>query len=511
MFLRSRSIRTRLTVLYTTIFVFVLAVYIAGAAGLLYFNLSDQLYQAEVQDFETVEGLLYVTPAGQLQLREDYHSRAESRLLLNRLMQVMSSDGNVLFRNEKLNGCDLGGEPQAGEFTRTKFVARHVSVCGGLKVLTVSHMHLDHGRPLLIRVGYSIEPLETRVAEFIGTLVLGMPFAILLAAFAGYRVTTTALERLRRIVSVTERITAKRLGERIPVDDADDELGQMTRVMNGLLERLERSFAGLKHFTSEVSHELRTPLASLRLVGEVGLQRQHSPGQYQEIIESMLEEVVKLSSMVDMLLTIAHGESGSVVLQQTNFSAQDVLHEAVAVVSIMAEDKQQQIVLAGDPATNIFADRVFMRMVLINLLDNAIKYSPTSSRVFVSWKLIPASEEFGGCTEICVEDEGPGILEAERERVFERFYRSRGSGTAETGGTGLGLSIAKWVVQAHRGDILVESRPSGGSLFRVLLPAERNDGDDVDGPASARKPLGPVRSDQTTDYRPRLDGEAVHT
>jgi signal transduction histidine kinase len=468
--LRFRSLRTRLTVLYTTIFAFVLAIYILGGTGLHYYQLRDQLYHAEIQDSETVEGLLYATPTGELRLNMDYHSRPEGRLLLNRYMQVMSSDGTVLFRNERLKGCDLGGAPQPGEFSRTKFVARHIVLCDGVDVLSVSHTHLMNGRPLLIRVGYSMEPLHTRVVDFIGTLALGLPFAILLGGVAGFRVTTTSLKRLHKITTVTNGITAKRLGERFPVDDTVDELGNLAHAMNGLLQRLERSFEGLKHFTSEVSHELRTPLSSLRIVAEVGLHGQQTPDQCRETISSMLEEVVKLSSMVDMLLTIAHGETGSVVLQESSFLAEELLQETVGVVSLLADEKDQKILLASGPRVELFADRVFMRMVLINLLNNAVKYSPQSSRIFVSWKTLPASQANSPRVEICVADEGPGIKEHERERIFERFYRSKESGRDETGGTGLGLAIAKWAVQAHGGEIALETRDGGGSLFRVLLP-----------------------------------------
>jgi heavy metal sensor kinase len=477
----SPSIRTRLTVLYTTMFASVLAIYIGCAAALLYWNLRDQLYHAEIQDSETVEGLLYFTPFGQLLLNEDYHSRSENRLLLNRLMQVMSTDGRVLFRNEKLNGCDLGGPPLQEEFSRSRFVARRIRTCDGSEVLTVSHVHLDHGHPLLIRVGYSLEPLQTRVAEFIGTLALSMPLAILAAAFAGYRVTTRALYPLEKMARVTERISANRLGERIPIDNPGDELGHMAGVLNGLLQRLENSFEGLRRFTSDVSHELRTPLASMRSVGEVGLQGRHDGGQYRETIGSMLEEVARLSSMVEMLLTIAHGDSGSLVLQRTWFRVSELMEEAVGIVSVLAEEKDQQILTEGDQTIELLADRAFLRMVLINLMENAVKYSPGASRVFVSWRAVPGNRWSGASVEMSVADEGPGIAEPERARVFERFYRVGEAASKAPNGTGLGLAIAKWVVESHGGQIVLEPSESGGSLFKVRLPVAA----DLDVPIAA--------------------------
>ena len=141
-----------------------------------------------------------------------------------------------------------------------------------------------------------------------------------MAGFAGYRVAGKALNPLEEMARKTEQITAQRLNERIPVDNPDDEFGHMSRVLNGLLSRLGESFEKLQHFTSDVSHELRTPLAAIRSVGEVALQEEQSPERYRDIIGSMLEEVARLTAMIDTLLTIAHADSGAVELHRTTFN-----------------------------------------------------------------------------------------------------------------------------------------------------------------------------------------------
>lgn len=166
------------------------------------------------------------------------------------------------------------------------------------------------------------------------------------------------------------------LSERILVDNPHDELGHMARVLNGLLARLGESFEKLRHFTSDVSHELRTPLAAMRSVGEVGLQADHSTEKYRDIIGSMLEEVSRLTAMIDTLLTIAHADSGEIELQRSVFSMTELVQESVGVVGVLAEDKKQTIVVVGDNEISIHADRSFLRMAVINLLDNAVKYSP---------------------------------------------------------------------------------------------------------------------------------------
>jgi len=466
--LRPSSFRTRLTLWYSAIFSLVLALYICGACFLHYWQLSAQLYYGEVQDLETVEGLLYFTPDGRLLLREDYHGHAESRLLLDRVMEVMNEKGEVLFRNQKLNGQDLGGPPLDNEFT-IHYFARHIKLSDGTRVLAVSHLHLFNGRPLLMRVAYSTEPLRLHLLEFLEDLAFAMPFALLAAGITGNRMARKALNPLEDMARLTEQITASSLSDRVPVENPNDEFGHMARVLNSLLERLEESFVKLKQFTSDVSHELRTPLASLRIVGEVGLQSEQNPSKYQDIIGSMLEEVTRLSSMVDTLLTIAHAESGEIKLKHAKFLLGGLVHETVAIVGILAEEKSQTIVLDGDPDLQVEADRGFLRMALVNLLDNAVKYSPTNSEIRVCWKLA-GRDDGPQMVELSVEDQGPGIEESERQHVFRRFYRVDKARNREAGGAGLGLAIAKWAVDAHGGRILLHSRPEGGLILKVHLP-----------------------------------------
>jgi heavy metal sensor kinase len=425
-----------------------------------------------VQDFETVEGLLYFTPDGRLLLHEDYHGHAESRLLLDRVMEVMNERGEVLFRNEKLKGQELGGPPLKNEFTMPMcYFARHIKLSDGTRVLTVSHVHLFKGRSLLTRVGYSTEPVRLHLFEFIGDLAFAMPLALLAAGITGDRMARKALNPLEDMARLTERITASSLSDRIPVENPKDEFGHMARVLNSLLERLEESFVKLKQFTSDVSHELRTPLASLRIVGEVGLQFQQNPAQYQDIIGSMLEEVTRLSSMIDTLLTIAQAESGEIKLKRTEFSLAGLVNETVSIVGILAEEKTQTIVLDGDADLQVEADRGFLRMALMNLLDNAVKYSPPCSEIRVRWTLAGNESDGPLMVELSVEDQGPGIEESERQHVFRRFYRVDMARNRETGGAGLGLAIAKWAVEAHGGMILLHSRPEGGLILKVRLPA----------------------------------------
>jgi heavy metal sensor kinase len=467
--LRPRFIRDRLTLWYVGIFGAVLGIYICGACLLQYWQLSDQLHHAEIEDLETVEGLLYFAPDGRLLLHEDYHSHPQSRLLLDRYMEVLSPNGEVLFRNERLRGMYLGDAPTPHE-GETGYAARRIWLADGTPVLAISHLHFFEGKPLLIRLAYSTEPIRARLLDFIALLMLAMPFALVAAGFAGYRVAGKALNPLEQMARQTEQITARRLNDRIPVDNPNDELGHMARVLNGLLARLGESFEQLQHFTSDVSHELRTPLAALRSVGEVGLQEDHSTEKYRDIIGSMLEEVARLTSMIDTLLTIAHADSGAIELQRSVFPMMDLVQESVGVVGVLAEDKKQTISVVGDNDISVFADRSFLRMAVINLLDNAVKYSPSGSTIRLSLSNGMNPSDQTTFVQLAIEDEGPGIPHDKASRVFDRFYRVDEGRTRDAGGAGLGLAIAKWAVEVHGGTIRLTPRLPNGSIFSIRLP-----------------------------------------
>jgi heavy metal sensor kinase len=375
----------------------------------------------------------------------------------------------VLLRNDRLYGMYLGGPPAPSE-GEVGYKSKRMHLQDGTRVLAISHLHILQGKPLIIRLAYSTGPLTERLFEFIGLLLLALPAALIVAGFAGYRVAGKALNPLEEMARKTEQITAQRLNERIPVDNPDDEFGHMSRVLNGLLSRLGESFEKLQHFTSDVSHELRTPLAAMRSVGEVGLQEEHSPEKYRDIIGSMLEEVARLTAMIDTLLTLAHADSGAVKLHRTTFKLNDLVQESVAVVGVLAEDKKQIFLVAGNSQLSVSADRSFLRMAVINLIDNAVKYSPAGCTIRVSVRDSERVSDRAPVVGVVIEDEGPGIPEDKAERVFDRFYRVDEGRTRDAGGAGLGLAIAKWAVEAHGGAISLTPRLPHGSIFSIWLP-----------------------------------------
>ena len=466
--LRFTNVRHRLTLWYVGVFGLMLLLFIFAATLLQYWQLTRQLYHAEIQDVETAEGLLAFAPDGRLVLHEEYHNHPQSILLLDRYMEVLTPEGRVLLRNDKLQGQDLGGPPfpEEGLFS---YHQRRVRLANGTRLLLISHIHAIGTQPLLIRLAYSAAPIEHGVLQFVALLLLPVPPALLLAGVAGYRMARKALQPLDKMALRAETITASDLDQRLPVDNPNDELGRMARVLNDLLQRLQNSFEMLKRFTADASHELRTPLSSIRSVGEVALQRQHTAEEYRDTIGSMLEEVTRLTEMVDGLLSISRADAGQVVLHRTTFSVLRLAREVVALLGLLAEEKGQQIQIEGDADLSVNADRSVLHHGLANILENAIKYGPGASRISI---LVART---GNYVDISVQDRGETIPENLREKIFERFFRIDASRSRQAGGSGLGLAIAKWAIEVNGGSVSLQPGQDGGNLFLVRIPAASSD------------------------------------
>jgi signal transduction histidine kinase len=241
-------------------------------------------------------------------------------------------------------------------------------------------------------------------------------------------------------------------------------LGRLAIAFNDLLERVERSFEELKRFTADASHELRTPLTAMRSVGEVGVQGERTPAEYRDLIGSMLEEIGRLTRLVDSLLFLSRADGGRHQLFREDFDLLMFARETVGLISILAEERGQSLRVEGDTGLMVVADRSLLSQALLNLIDNAIKFSPEGSEL-----LLRGGRRDEVCAWLEVIDHGPGIPVAERERIFERFYRLDRARTGGHGGVGLGLAIARWAVEANGGVVRVEETEGGGSTFRLEL------------------------------------------
>ncbi|WP_158793334.1 ATP-binding protein [Granulicella sp. L60] len=468
-FIRPANIRTRIAIWFVAILASILVVYIAAVFVFQYVLLERQIFHDEIQDVETVEGLLYFDSHDVLHLQESYHSHPQSRLLEDRLMEVRDLSGKILYRSETLKGELLGGTSSADEGVHS-YNERSTKLSDGTRVLLISHLHPVQDRVVLIRLGYSIAPLQDRMLHFFLLLLLATPIGLIMAGFAGYRIARKALLPLDLMAARAELITANNLNDRIIVEHPHDELGHMAKVLNHLLERLEQAFVQLQRFTADAAHELRTPLASLRTTGEVTLQEGRTESGYREAIGSMLEETTRLNQTIDGLLLLARAETTRSGGEDTLFSLIELVDEILVLLDVLLEERHITVLQEHDDGGSnmLFADRSLIRVALLNVLHNAVKFSPDRSAL----RIVISRYQLAGRVfqRVCVHDGGPGISAGEVTRVFERFFTSNSPGTSKYSGSGLGLSIAKLIVDRSGGQIFFDTTVEHGAKCCVDLP-----------------------------------------
>jgi heavy metal sensor kinase len=326
------------------------------------------------------------------------------------------------------------------------------------------------GRTLYVRVGRSEKFTRQELGEFAAVLGLSLPLAFAVAVGAGYLLARRALAPVSAMTARARKITADHLEQRLPVENPNDEFGQLAGVINDALARLERAFDTLRRFTADASHELRTPLTAIRSVGEVGLRERRSDAEYREMIGSILEETERLTTMADSLLLLSRADSGRADLHPAMVGLADLAREVVADLDVLAEEKRQQIRVLAAAEVEVVADRATLRQAVLNLLDNAIKHSPEEAAI----QVVVRRGKAGGVMEVV--DNGPGIAAEHLPHVFERFYRADRARSRASGGAGLGLAIARWAVEANLGSIEVESEAGRGSTLPIVLPASDSDG-----------------------------------
>jgi len=317
---------------------------------------------------------------------------------------------------------------------------------------------------VVLRVSRAEARLRTQLWEILVVLVLGLPVVVALAGVGGYVLARRALTPIDHLASEARRITAERLHERLSVPNQYDEIGRLAAVINDTFARLEASFAQLRRFTADASHELRTPLAVIRGIGEAGLGETRTPAEYKEAMGSMLEEVDRLTNLVDTLLRLSRGDAGTVRLARNAVDMSELARDVVSSLGILAEERNQRLTVDASDGISVVADRLVLREAITNVLDNAIKYSPPASAIHI--RVYADHDE----AHVTVADQGTGIAAGDRQRIFDRFFRLDEGRSRDSGGAGLGLAIAKWAVEVNGGRITVESGGNGGSVFRIVLP-----------------------------------------
>ncbi len=460
-----KNVRTRLTFWYVLALTVILLLYAGISLGLVYMNLRNNLDHQLEQDYEIIEDLINVRPDGSVSLEEE-----DDPYFHERWFEIWSTDGRRLYESRPFTGRSLP-PLSSGAQEKSGFSFHSLKLDHDLRVRILSGKINIDGHWLYIRLVRSEEQLWRELHTFVLLMLIALPLAILIAGWGGYLLARKFLAPVDRMAETARRIGEENLQERLPVANPDDELGNLARAFNELLERLQKSFERLKQFTSDAAHELRTPLTAIRSIGEVGLQDRRDAAHYREIIGSMLEENQRLTHLVDNLLFLSRADARSFSIRPETLQLLPFVRQTVEFIQALAEEKNQHIEVTGQKDLVVRADRALLKQALLNLLDNAIKYSPQNSEIIVRLR----SGE-NGVALIEVTDRGPGIPPEHREKIFQRFYRVDKGRSREMGGSGLGLAIVRWAVEAQGGTVQVESKTGEGSTFRIILPKEQEEG-----------------------------------
>lgn len=321
----------------------------------------------------------------------------------------------------------------------------------------------DRGRIVqLVQVAMPLDDVESTRRRFLLVLVGLAPFALAGAATGGWFLAGRALAPVDRMVDAARTIEAEDLSRRIDVPNSDDELGRLAAVLNDMLARLEASFTAVSQFSADAAHELRTPLTILKGEIEVALRTTQEPGEYRRVLASCEEEVDRLVAVIEDLLFLARAEVGAVAVPLEPVGLASLVDDLLPAVRALADRAHVRLEAGAPPALAVRGSAPMLVRMMLNLVDNAIRHAGAGGEVMLRVRAD------GGEAVIDVEDSGPGVPEADRERIFDRFYRA--DPARERGGSGLGLAIVRSIVLVHGGQIRVAGPPADRSRFRVRLP-----------------------------------------
>jgi len=456
-----RSIRLRLTLWYVLLLAIILAAFSAGIyltlRHNLYANLDDSL-EARANDLMPLISQEGARPT----LSADVS--ADSPDLGEQFVRLYDASGQLTFDNSGAAGSvpvDGGAVRNAlagGSATRAlsvdgePFRARFVPI-------------LQNGQPAgALEVGRAAGDVSDTLNTLLVILATAYPVTLAVASLGGVFLASRALSPIDKLTRLARRMSADDLSQRLNLRLPDDEVGRLARTFDEMIARLEDAFRRQRQFTADASHELRTPLTAVKGEVEVALTRPREPDAYREVLQKVNEEADRLIRLVGSLLTLARADAGQIPVALEAVDVANLVDSAVEQVRPAAQQRDIELVLPPGPPVTLRADEDLLLQLLLNLLDNAIKYTPSGGRVTAGWSTNSAQ------VDLWVRDTGAGIAPEHLPHIFDRFYRADKARSRAQGGVGLGLSICRWIAEAHGGSISAESEPGRGSTFTVRLP-----------------------------------------
>jgi heavy metal sensor kinase len=340
-----------------------------------------------------------------------------------------------------------------------------VTGLGPYPVRLLTHPMWEAGRiTSLIQVGMSLESVAETRHRFLLVMAGVLPLAVLLAGSGGWLLARRALRPVDQMTEAARRISAEHLDERVRTTGTGDELDRLAATLNDMLGRLDVTFRQMRQFSADASHELQTPLTILQGELEVALRAPRTPDEYRRVLTSALEESGRIARLVEGLLLLSRADAGVLRMDHQAIDLARLVAEVCEHSQVLAKARGVTLDLGPLTPVTIQGDPQHLRRLLVNLVDNGLKYTPAGGRVTLGL------HQDGSWAVLRVADTGIGLAPEEQEQIFQRFYRAPAAVSRGEEGSGLGLCIARSIVEAHGGYVQVESAEGHGSLFTVRLP-----------------------------------------
>jgi heavy metal sensor kinase len=412
---------------------------------------------------------------GQLLLEEVQHhgetrvgAEIEARYapsLNDRFVRITRSNASVLYASEPpKDGSFAPAELPSAVWPRGADAMRQTPLPGRRRMLLVSYGVRTTAGRYVVETGATMDDVQAHLHQWTMLLVFGLPVGALIAVAGGSLLVKRALSPVDKIAASAERISSQNLNERLPVPQTGDELQRLSIALNHMIERLDEAFQYSRRFVADASHELRTPLTVLRGEIEGFVQEPQLPAEWRERLGSALEEVVRLANIVEGLFAISRLDAGEAQAEWVRFDLGQLAAATADQMFLLAEDKKIALTCAAPNGVCVQGDRARLKQVVVNLLDNAIKYTAEGGQIGMTVGTMDSRAVLE------VADNGIGIPAEALPHIFDRFFRVDKARSRDLGGAGLGLSIVKSICTAHHGRVEASSTPGQGSRFRVELP-----------------------------------------